>query len=47
LGAKIETYLPELRESAHQGATVRQMLDMLSAVDYTYTPSGGEKASDS
>ncbi|TWU39516.1 serine hydrolase domain-containing protein [Novipirellula artificiosorum] len=29
-------YVPELALSAYAGATVRQILDMLSAVDYTY-----------
>ncbi len=36
LDERIETYVPELRRSAYVGATVRQILNMLSAVEYTY-----------
>jgi CubicO group peptidase (beta-lactamase class C family) len=36
--AAIETYLPELDEFAIQGATIRQLLDMRSGLDYSYGP---------
>ena len=43
LDARIETYVPELIGTAHAGATVRQVLDMLSSVEYSYVPRSTEQ----
>lgn len=43
LEERVDTYVPELKKTAHKGATVRQALDMLTSVDYTYLPSGDER----
>lgn len=40
---RVDTYVPELRESSYKGVTIRQALDMLSSVDYSYLPSGDER----
>lgn len=37
----IEEYVEELVGAAYEGASIRQLLDMLSAVDYSYTPDTG------
>ena len=40
----IDTYVQELATTPYKSAEVRQVLDMLSAIEYTYTPDSGSFA---
>ena len=44
LEARVDSYVPELKESPYKGATIRQAFDMLTSVDYSYLPSNTERS---